>query len=174
MVVILAGVALTRTSWGRYVHAVGSNAESARLSGVPVTGVLISVYAVSGMLAAFGGILLASRLNNGVPTAGEGYELQAIAACVIGGASLSGARGTAVGSLIGALIVGMLNNGGSLLGIDPFWLQIAVGALILVAVAADQMPAWLPELKQRTSHEKPASSDGRKALAGVAPEEASR
>lgn len=141
VIVVLATVLLTKTTWGRYVHAVGSNAESARLSGVPVRSVLVSVYAASGLLAGFGGILLASRLNNGVPTAGTGYELQAIAACVIGGASLFGARGTPVGALIGALIVGMLNNGGSLLGIDPFWLQIAIGALILIAVAVDQLSA---------------------------------
>ncbi|QAY73738.1 ABC transporter permease [Agromyces protaetiae] len=149
LVVVIASVVLAKTSWGRYVHAVGSNAESARLSGVPVKSVLVSVYMASGLLAALGGILLASRLNNGVPTAGAGYELQAIAACVIGGASLFGARGTAVGALIGALIVGMLNNGGSLLGIDPFWLQIAIGALILVAVAVDQLPKSLPGLKAK-------------------------
>src|SRR5665647_547028 len=149
IVVVLGSVLLTQTTWGRYVHAVGSNEESARLSGVPVKTVLISVYTVSGLLAGLGGVLLASRLNNGVPTAGTGYELQAIAACVIGGASLFGARGTAVGALIGALIVSMLNNGGSLLGIDPFWLQIAIGVLILVAVAIDQLPKWLPEVTSR-------------------------
>jgi len=149
IVVVLGSVLLTQTTWGRYVHAVGSNEESARLSGVPVKSVLISVYTASGLLAGLGGVLLASRLNNGVPTAGTGYELQAIAACVIGGASLFGARGTAVGALIGALIVSMLNNGGSLLGIDPFWLQIAIGVLILVAVAIDQLPKWLPEVTSR-------------------------
>jgi ribose transport system permease protein len=118
IIALAAGFALRRTVWGRYVYAVGSNAESARLSGVPVRGVLISVYALSGLLAGFGGILLASRLGNGVPTAGTGYELQAIAACVIGGASLFGARGTAIGALFGALIVGLLNNGGTLLNLD--------------------------------------------------------
>ncbi len=149
VVVVVAAVAMTKTTWGRYVHAVGSNTEAARLSGVPVKSVLVSVYAASGLLAGLGGILLASRLNNGVPTAGTGYELQAIAACVIGGASLFGARGSAVGALIGALIVGMLNNGGSLLGIDPFWLQIAIGALILIAVAVDQASKWMPMLAAR-------------------------
>jgi ribose transport system permease protein len=141
MLIIAAVVAfgLRKTVWGRYIYAVGSNAESARLSGVPVQRVLVSVYAISGLLAGLGGILLASRLGNGVPTSGTGYELQAIAACVIGGASLFGARGTAIGALIGAVIVGLLNNGGTLLGVDPFWLQIAVGALILVAVGLDQV-----------------------------------
>lgn len=143
MLIVAAAVAfaLRRTVWGRYVYAVGSNAESARLSGVPVRPVLVSVYAISGLLAGLGGILLASRLGNGVPTSGTGYELQAIAACVIGGASLFGAKGTAVGALLGAVIVGLLNNGGTLLGIDPFWLQIAIGVLILVAVGLDQLNA---------------------------------
>jgi ribose transport system permease protein len=139
LVLGVTAFALRRTLWGRYVYAVGSNAESARLAGVPVRGVLISVYTLSGLLAALGGILLASRLGNGVPTAGTGYELQAIAACVIGGASLFGARGTALGALVGALIVGLLNNGGTLLGIDPFWLQTAIGLLVLVAVALDML-----------------------------------
>jgi ribose transport system permease protein len=144
IIALAVGFALRRTVWGRYVYAVGSNAESARLSGVPVRGVLISVYALSGLLAGFGGILLASRLGNGVPTAGTGYELQAIAACVIGGASLFGARGTAIGALFGALIVGLLNNGGTLLNIDPFWLQVAIGALILIAVGLDQLQSRRP------------------------------
>lgn len=139
IIAAVVGFALRRTVWGRYVYAVGSNAESARLSGVPVRAVLVSVYALSGLLASLGGILLASRLGNGVPTAGTGYELQAIAACVIGGASLFGARGTALGALLGALIVGVLNNGGTLLNIDPFWLQVAIGALILIAVGLDQL-----------------------------------
>jgi len=144
IIAIVVGFALRRTVWGRYVYAIGSNAESARLTGVPVRSVLISVYAVSGLLAGFGGILLASRLGNGVPTSGDGYELQAIAACVIGGASLFGARGTALGALLGALIVGLLNNGGTLLNVDPFWLRIAIGALILIAVGLDQLQSRRP------------------------------
>ena len=144
LTVVIAAVvafALRRTVWGRYVYAVGSNPVSARLTGVPVTKVLLSVYTLAGAISALGGILLAARLGNGVPTAGTGYELQAIAACVIGGASLFGARGTAIGALIGAVIVGVLNNGGTLLGVDPFWLQVAIGVLILVAVGLDQLPS---------------------------------
>jgi ribose transport system permease protein len=141
MLIVTVAVAffLRRTVWGRYMYAVGSNAESARLTGVPVRAVQISAYTLSGLLAALAGLLLASRLGNGVPNAGTGYELQAIAACVIGGASLFGARGTALGALVGALIVGMLDNGGTLLGIDPFWLQILTGVLILAAVAAEHL-----------------------------------
>ena len=110
----------------------------ARLAGVPVTRVLVAVYAIAGLLAAVGGVLFTSRLNAGIPTAGTGYELNAIAACVIGGASLFGAKGGAFGAAAGALIVGTLNNGGNLLAVNSFYLQIIIGALILVAVAFDQ------------------------------------
>jgi ribose transport system permease protein len=137
-VVAVAAFVLRRTVFGRYVYAVGSNPESARLAGVPVTAVLIAVYAISGFLAAVGGVLFMSRLNAGIPTAGTGYELNAIAACVIGGASLFGAKGGAFGAAAGALIVGVLNNGGNLLAINSFYLQIIIGALILAAVAFDQ------------------------------------
>src|SRR5215217_5153485 len=137
-VVIIASFVLRRTVFGRYVYAVGSNPESARLAGVPVTRVLVAVYAIAGLLAAVGGVLFTSRLNAGVPTAGTGYELNAIAACVIGGASLFGAKGGAFGAAAGALIVGTLNNGGNLLAVNAFYLQIIIGALILAAVAFDQ------------------------------------
>src|SRR5919197_1154837 len=137
-VVVVASWVLRRTVFGRYVYAVGSNPESARLAGVPVTRVLVAVYAIAGLLAAVGGVLFMSRLSAGIPTAGTGYELNAIAACVIGGASLFGAKGGAFGAAAGALIVGTLNNGGNLLAINAFYLQIIIGALILVAVFFDQ------------------------------------
>jgi ribose transport system permease protein len=137
-VVVATAFVLRRTVFGRYIYAVGSNPESARLAGVPVTRVLVSVYAIAGLLAAFAGILFTSRLNAGIPTGGTGYELNAIAACVIGGASLFGAKGGAYGAAAGALIVGTLNNGGNLLNINSFYLQIIIGALILIAVAFDQ------------------------------------
>jgi ribose transport system permease protein len=138
VVVAITAFVLRRTVFGRYIYAVGSNPESARLSGVPVTAVLVSVYSIAGLLAAVGGILFASRLNAGIPTAGTGYELNAIAACVIGGASLFGAKGGAFGAAAGALIVATLNNGGNLLAVNAFYLQIIIGALILIAVAFDQ------------------------------------
>jgi ribose transport system permease protein len=137
-VVVATAFVLRRTVFGRYIYAVGSNPESARLAGVPVTRVLVSVYAIAGLLAAFAGVLFTSRLNAGIPTGGTGYELNAIAACVIGGASLFGAKGGAYGAAAGALIVGTLNNGGNLLNINSFYLQIIIGALILIAVAFDQ------------------------------------
>jgi ribose transport system permease protein len=138
IVVVITAFVLRRTVFGRYIYAVGSNPESARLSGVPVTAVLVSVYSIAGLLAAVGGVLFASRLNAGIPTAGTGYELNAIAACVIGGASLFGAKGGAFGAAAGALIVATLNNGGNLLAVNAFYLQIIIGALILIAVAFDQ------------------------------------
>ena len=137
-VVLVVWFVLTRTVFGRYIYAVGSNPESARLAGVPVTAVTIAVYAISGLLAGLGGVLLTSRLGAGIPTAGTGFELNAIAACVIGGASLFGAKGGALGAATGALIMGVLNNGGNLLAINAFYLQIAIGVLILVAVGFDQ------------------------------------
>ena len=139
IVVLAAWFVLSRTVFGRYVYAVGSSPESARLAGVPVLTVMVAVYMISGLLAGLGGILLASRLGAGIPTAGTGFELNAIAACVIGGASLFGAKGSALGAATGALIMGVLNNGGNLLAINAFYLQIAIGVLIIVAVAFDQL-----------------------------------
>ncbi len=139
IVTIIAAFVLGRTIFGRYVYAVGSNAESSRLSGVPVNFVLIGVYCISGLLAGFAGVLTASRLGAGIPTAGTGYELQAIAGAVIGGASLSGAKGRAIGAVLGAVIMALLANGGNLLGIDPFYLQIAIGLLIIMAVYFDHL-----------------------------------
>jgi ribose transport system permease protein len=141
VVVAVTAFVLRRTVFGRYVYAVGSNPESARLAGVPVNAVLVSVYALSGLLAAVGGVLFASRLSAGIPTGGTGYELNAIAACVIGGASLFGAKGGAFGAAAGALIVGTLNNGGNLLAVNAFYLEIIIGALILLAVFFDQLQA---------------------------------
>ncbi|WP_198532531.1 ABC transporter permease, partial [Carbonactinospora thermoautotrophica] len=137
-VVVATAFVLRRTVFGRYIYAIGSNPESARLAGVPVNAVLVAVYAISGLLAGVGGVLFTSRLNAGIPTAGTGYELNAIAACVIGGASLFGAKGGAFGAAAGALIVATLNNGGNLLAINAFYLQITIGLLILVAVLFDQ------------------------------------
>jgi ribose transport system permease protein len=139
VVALVAAFVLGRTIFGRYVYAVGSNAESARLSGVPINAVLLAVYSISGLLAGFAGILTTSRLGAGIPTAGTGYELQAIAGAVIGGASLSGAKGRVIGAVLGALIMALLANGGNLLAINPFYLQIAIGLLIILAVYFDNL-----------------------------------
>ncbi len=135
---IIAHFVLTRTPFGRYTYAIGSNFEAARLSGVRTTSMLIYIYTIGGLLAGLGGIILASRLSTGQPTAGTGYELDVIAACVIGGASLSGGVGTIWGAILGSLLIGVLRNGCNLLDISAFWQQVAIGGIIVIAVFVDQ------------------------------------
>ncbi len=135
---IVAHIVLSNTAFGRYTFAVGGNYEAARLAGINVTAHLIKIYAVAGFLYGIAGIILASRLSTGQPTAGTGYELDVIAACVIGGASLSGGEGTILGAILGALLIGVLRNGCNLLDVSAFWQQVAIGAIIVVAVFVDQ------------------------------------
>jgi ribose transport system permease protein len=138
-VVSLAGYLLLRyTRFGRLSYAIGSNAEATRLSGINIDIYICGYYALSGMLAGFAGIVLASRLNTGQPTAGTGYEMEVIAACVMGGASLRGGVGTVLGAIIGGLIMGLLRNGSNLLNISAFWQQVLVGVVIVGAVFWDQ------------------------------------
>jgi ribose transport system permease protein len=138
LLAVAGHVLLTKTRFGRYVFAIGSNVLAARLAGINVPSTLLRLYAFNGLLCGFAGIILASRLSTGQPTAGAGYELDVIASCVIGGASLSGGEGTILGAMIGALIMGVLRNGSNLLDISAFWQQIAIGAIIIVAVLSDQ------------------------------------
>ena len=130
---------LHHSRWGRYLYAVGSNAEAARLSGVRVNRVIYLAYAVSAVLAALVGVLTASRIGIGVATTGEGWELQSIAASVIGGASLFGAVGSVIGPLLGAMLLTTINNGANLLNVNPFWQGIITGLLIMVIVYFDQL-----------------------------------
>jgi ribose transport system permease protein len=135
---VIGHIILTKMRFGRYVFAIGSNVLAARLAGIKVGTTLLKLYAINGLLCGFAGIILASRLSTGQPTAGTGYELDVIASCVIGGASLSGGEGTILGAMIGALIMGVLRNGSNLLDISAFWQQIAIGAIIIAAVLSDQ------------------------------------
>ncbi len=135
----LTHVVLEHTRLGRYTYAVGSNPEAAVYAGVPVKASLTAVYAITGMLAGLSGMIEASRLMTGQPTAGLGYELQAIAAVVIGGASLYGGEGGVIGTLIGALIMALLSNGSDLLGISPYLQQAIIGAVIILAVTVDEL-----------------------------------
>jgi len=128
---------LMRSRWGRYLYALGSNKEAARLSGVNVNAVTYMAYIVSAFCAAFVGILLAMRIGIGNPTQAEGWELQAIASSVIGGTSLMGAIGTIHGPLIGSFILTTINNGANLLNLNPFWQRIITGLLIIVVVYFD-------------------------------------
>lgn len=134
---VAAAVVLSRTRFGRYVYAVGGNEEAARLAGVPVRGVKLAVYAIAGACAGLAGVLLVGQLRSGGPDAGLLYELNAIAAAVIGGASLFGGIGTAWGALVGALLIGVLNNALDLLGVQSFWQEIVKGGIILLAVLFD-------------------------------------
>jgi ribose transport system permease protein len=131
------GTLLGRTQWGRWIYAVGGNPEAARRAGIPADGVLLSVYALCGLLAGTAGILVAGRTDSASPQAGQLLELDAITAVIIGGASFLGGRGRVVNVLAGALIIGVIRNGLDLLGVSPFWQLIAVGTLVIVSLELD-------------------------------------
>jgi ribose transport system permease protein len=137
LVGIPAYVFLHHSRWGRYLFSVGSNAEASRLSGVNVQRTIYMAYTLSGLCAAFVGVLLASRIGIGNPTQAEGWELQAIASSVIGGTSLFGAVGSVHGPLLGAFILATINNGANLLNVNAFWQRIITGVLIIVIVYFD-------------------------------------
>ncbi|MES2773833.1 MAG: ribose ABC transporter permease [Bacteroidota bacterium] len=137
-VVLLAVFVTQKTKMGRYIYAIGGNEQAAKLSGINIKKVKIKVYAMAGALAALGGIIVTSRLDSAQPNAGISYELDAIAAVVIGGTSLSGGRGSVWGTVMGAIIIGVLNNGLVLLNVSPFWQQVVKGSVILLAVIIDK------------------------------------
>jgi ribose transport system permease protein len=134
---VMMHLLLERTKLGRYAYAMGSNREAARYAGVPLNACTIAIYAMLGMLTGLASMIETSRLMTGQPTAGDGYELRAIAAVVIGGGSLNGGEGTVTGTLVGAFIMGLLANGANLLGVSSFWQQVLIGAVIIVAVGLD-------------------------------------
>ena len=137
LVYAIAHFVLTRTTFGRYVYAIGGNEEATRLSGVAIRFHKTMIYGVSGLMSAIAAIILTARLNSAQPIAGMMYELDAIAATVIGGTSLMGGEGSLGGTLVGALIMGVLRNGLNLLGVSSFLQQIVIGAVIVVAVLLD-------------------------------------
>ncbi|MDO5657709.1 MAG: ABC transporter permease [Paracoccus sp. (in: a-proteobacteria)] len=139
LVAIATAYILSRTVLGRYCFALGSNEEAVRLSGVNTDRWKMAIYALAGAICGIAGILIASRLNSAQPALGQGYELDAIAAVVIGGTSLAGGRGTILGTLIGALIMAVLTNGLRILSVAPEWQTVVTGAIIIVAVYADQL-----------------------------------
>ncbi len=139
ILVVLVVVFITKkTTFGRYIYAIGGNEKAAFLSGININTIKLAVYGIAGMMAAVGGILVTSRLNSAQPNAGASYELDSIAAVVIGGTSLSGGVGTVTGTVIGAAIIGVLNNGLVLLDVSPFWQQVVKGGVILLAVIIDR------------------------------------
>jgi ribose transport system permease protein len=137
LVYLVAHFVLTRTKFGRYAYAIGGNEEAALLSGVNVKLQKAMVYGLSGLLSGLAAIILTARLNSAQPIAGIMYELDAIAATVIGGTSLMGGRGTIFGTLIGALIIGVLRNGLNLLDVSPYIQQVVIGSVIIAAVLVD-------------------------------------
>jgi ribose transport system permease protein len=135
---IAAAIFLSRTSIGRYIYAVGGNEQAARFSGIRVNSVKVLVYTISGFCCAISGLILLARMVSAQPMAGLGYELPVIAACAIGGTSLMGGEGTILGTLMGAALMGILQNGMVLVGIDTYAQQAVTGAVIVIAVTLDQ------------------------------------
>ncbi len=143
VVLLLFAAALTflihGTTFGKAVFAIGGNREAARYSGIPVKRYIMAIYVFGGALAGLAGMIESSRLMTGQPTTGQGYELSVIAAVVIGGGSLSGGEGSVVGTVAGAFLMGLVSNGSNLLGVSPFWQQVVIGGVIIVAVAVDEV-----------------------------------
>lgn len=138
VIVLIAVVLARKTRTGRYIYAIGGNESAARFSGININKIKLLVYTIAGVLAAVGGIIVTSRLDSAQPNAGVSYELDAIAAVVIGGTSLSGGKGSIMGTVLGAIIIGVLNNGLVLLNVSPFWQQVVKGMVILLAVIIDK------------------------------------
>jgi ribose transport system permease protein len=138
VVVAIFMVVTQRTRFGRYLYAIGGNERAAELSGINVPRTKLMVYAIGGMLSGVAGLLATSRLDSATPNAGTGYELDSIAAVVIGGTSLSGGRGSILGTVLGCLIIGVLNNGMVLLEVSAFWQPVVKGVVIIVAVAIER------------------------------------
>ena len=129
---------LHKTAFGKSVYAIGGNEKAAYISGVKLNKVKIIIYSISGIMASISGLIITSRLSSAQPTAGASYEMDAIAAVVLGGTSLSGGKGRILGTLIGALIIGVLNNGLNIIGVSAFWQQVVKGVVILIAVLIDR------------------------------------
>lgn len=138
LVFIILYIVLHKTAFGKSVYALGGNEKAAYISGVKLSKVKIIIYTISGIMASVSGLIITSRLSSAQPTAGTSYEMDAIAAVVLGGTSLSGGKGRILGTLIGALIIGVLNNGLNIIGVSAFWQQVVKGVVILIAVLLDR------------------------------------
>jgi ribose transport system permease protein len=137
--VVVFGFVLAKTKPGRHVYATGSNLEAARLSGVNTRRTLLTVYMFSGFLAACAGLIVAARVISAIPAAGDGYELDAVAASVIGGTSTMGGEGSIAGTFIGAFVIGILRNGLNLVGVTPYIQKIVIGIVIVTSVFLDRI-----------------------------------
>jgi erythritol transport system permease protein len=159
LLAVVFSLLLTRTPFGRWLYATGSNERAAQLSGVPVKRVQSRIYVLSGMCAGIVGILQVANISSSTADLGQFYELNAIAAVVIGGAALSGGRGTVRGTIIGAFVIGFLANGLVIVGVSPFWQQVITGAVIILAVAIDQ----IQQIVQRRRNARRAEASARAA-----------
>ncbi|MBS6955333.1 MAG: ABC transporter permease [Enterocloster asparagiformis] len=139
VMIVIFSILLNKTKFGTYIYAIGGNREAARLSGVPIKITEIAVFTIAGFMASFAGIVLAARMYSGQPSVGDGHELNAIAACVLGGISMSGGVGRIGGTVMGVLVMGVINNGLNLLNVSTYWQYVAKGAIILIAVMVDWM-----------------------------------
>ncbi|MFI8593291.1 ABC transporter permease [Microbacterium sp. NPDC078428] len=136
---VIAHLVLSRTTFGHRIYAVGGNAEAARLAGINVRGIVFSTYVIAGVTAGIAALILLGRLDSATPNAATGTELQVIAAVVIGGTSLFGGKGSMIGTFVGVLLIGVINNGLTLLNVSSFWVQFVQGALIFLAVLLDSV-----------------------------------
>ncbi|WP_337270064.1 ABC transporter permease [Oryzifoliimicrobium ureilyticus] len=165
LLAVVVSLILTRSAFGRWLYASGGNERAAELSGVPVKGVQITVYVLSGICSAIAGLILSSQLTSAGPTAGTSYELTAIAAVVIGGAALTGGRGTVRGTMLGAFVIGFLSDGLVIIGISSYWQTVFTGAVIVLAVL-------LNAIQYRRRVKQPAAAGGQTTSAqpgGAAP-----
>lgn len=151
MIILIAVISflLGKTKFGTYIYAIGGNREAARLSGVPIKKVEIAVFTISGVLSAFAGLVLCSRMYSGQPSVGSGYELDAIASCVLGGTSMSGGKGHISGTVLGAMVIGVISNGLNLIGVSSYWQLIVKGIIIAGAVLLDAQKGRLSLLKKK-------------------------
>ncbi|MEG0913154.1 MAG: ABC transporter permease [Oscillospiraceae bacterium] len=137
--IIVMALFMNKTRMGRYIYSVGGNIEAARYSGINIKAVQISVHCISGFMAGIAGIILSARMYSGQPAVAQGYELDAVAASVLGGISLTGGSGSVISAMIGVLIIGVLQNGLALMNVNSFWQLIAKGVVILIAVSIDML-----------------------------------
>ena len=139
VIVVIMGFVLHKTYFGRYVYAIGGNVEAARLAGVQVNKILVALYALSGFLAGIAGIILMGRVSSGAPTSGTGTEMEVITAVIIGGVSINGGKGTMVGAFFGALIIGILSNGLTIMNVGQYYQDVITGLVLILAVAFDTL-----------------------------------
>ena len=149
ILIIVISFLLGKTKFGTYIYAIGGNREAARLSGVPIKKVEIAVFTISGVLSAFAGLVLCSRMYSGQPSVGNGYELDAIAACVLGGTSMSGGKGRISGTIFGAMVIGIISNGLNLIGVSSYWQLIVKGLIIACAVLLDSQKGKFSLFKKK-------------------------